>query len=145
MSLVSAWDGINAGCVAVPQHGYNSVEPDQRYMLTYSHGANRTFYRFPEPVRLVFTCPSPPHTFGAYFHEKPPGESSLDPILSIFGYLSACGSPGTWLGTSLWFDMAYILLTWKDGSVYSPRWVHLMNLNTSVGSIGIKYYYETPA
>lgn len=145
MSLASAWDGIEAGCVSIPQQGYFATEPLARYQLTYWHGVNRSWYRFPEPLTLVFNCPSPPHTFRAYFHEKPPGESSLDPILSIEGYLAACGSPGTYLGTSRWFTMAYILLTWKYGDVLSPLWVHLMNLNTNAGSIGLKYPFATPA
>jgi hypothetical protein len=144
MSLASAWAGIEAGCVSIPQHGYFATEPDAKYQLTYAYGVNRSFWRFQDDVRLVFNCPSPPHTFRCYFHEKPPGESNTDPILSIEGYLAACGSPGTYLGTSLWFTMAFMTIKFAGGLTISPNWIHLMNYKTNSGSIGLKYPFATP-
>lgn len=138
MSLASAWAGIEAGCVHIPQQGYFATEPLARYQLTYAYGVNRSWYRFGEDVTLVFDCPSPPHTFRAYFYEKPIGMSSTDPILSIEGYLAACGSSGTYLGTSLWFTMAFFTLRWFGSYNILPRWVHLMNYDTNAGSIGLK-------
>lgn len=137
MSLSSAWAGIQAGCVSVPQQGYFSQEPDARYQLSYVWGVNRSFWRFDYDVRLLFDCPSPPHTFRAYFSEKPPGGSDLDPILTIQGFLAVCGSPGTALGTSQWFTMATLEVRWSPSQVIAPDWVHLQNYKTNVGSIGL--------
>lgn len=137
MSLASAWDGIQAGCVAVPQQGYSAQEPSARYQLSYAYGVNRSYWRFDYDVLLRFDCPSPPHTFRAYWSEKPPAGSSLDPVLIVQGFLAVCGSPGLALGTSRWFTMATLTLHWAAAAVISPDWVHIMDYGTNEGSIGL--------
>lgn len=137
MSLASGWDAIQAGCISVPQHGYFHTEPLAKYRVTYGYGVNRAYWQFDHDVTLVFDCPSPPHTFRTYFHEKTTGGSSTDPILSVEGYLAVCGSPGSSLDTSKWFTMAILTLTWRFGATIVPDWVHLMNYGSSSGSIGL--------
>jgi len=137
MSLVSAWLGIDAACSSIPQHDYSVTLAPSKYMLTYSYGVNRPYAQFDHDVVLKFICPSPPQTFRMYVYEKPVGDSATDPILSVEGYLAACGSAGTYLGTPYWFDMAFFTVRWFGSYNILPRWIHLMNYKTNVGSIGL--------
>ena len=137
MSVETAWWGIDAACSSTPQHDYAVTLPPARYHLTYAFGVNRPYWQFTNEVVLEFDCPSPPQTFRMYVHEKPVGGSNTDPILSVEGYLSACGSAGTYLGTPLWFEMAFFTVRWAGSYNILPRWIHIMNYKTNTGSIGL--------
>lgn len=137
MSLASVYDTVQAGCASIPQTGYVGTEPLARYQFTLGEGVNRPYWQFTYPVRLRFSCESPPATFGFYFYEKPDGESSTDPLFVCGGYMAACASPGTALGTSRWFTMVTLGIQWRGGPSGSVDWIHLMDYKTGVGSVGL--------
>ena len=144
MSLQAMWDGVQAGCVAVPQHGYFSTEPGDSYRLVWSVGGNRHSFALREFCVVTFDCPSPPASFRMIFNEKPPGGSSIDPILRMDAFLGVCGSRGFGLGTPRWFGMAAFNFTIHGRVPISPDWLHLQYYGTNEQSFGMVSYLGTP-
>jgi hypothetical protein len=137
VSLFSAYTGIVVGCAAIPQHGYFASEPKADYMVTWFDGVNRMFFSWSEGAYLEFDCPSPPALFQAHFLDKLPGGSYTDPLLDVTGYLAACASPGSALGTSNWIVMATLAVQFFHAPVIFPHWIHFMNYGSNAGSFGL--------
>lgn len=144
MSLQGMWDGVQAGCVAIPQHGYFASEPPSGYRLTWSVDGNRHSIPLWYDVLVEFDCPSPPAQFRMIFNDKPPGGSSSDPFLRIDAFLGVCGSRGFGLGTPRWFGMAAFNFTYSGLGVVTPDWLHVAYHSTNEGSFGMVDYTAVP-
>lgn len=144
MSLQAAWDGIQAGCVAVPQHGYFANEPLASYRIVWSKGGSRHSLTFREPVYAEFDCPSPPASFRFIIRERNPPSPGYDPSFRIDAFLGVCGSMGVGLGTSRWFGMAVFNFTIVDRLPISPDWMHVCYYGTNDESFGLVSYLGSP-
>lgn len=144
MSLSAAWDGIQEGCIAVPQHGYFSNELPAPYRVIWSVDGNRHSIPFGDDILVEFDCPSPPASFRMIFRDKLPGEVTTDPLLRIDAFLGVCGSRGFGLGTSHWFGMAAFNFTTAGLGVVSPDWIHVQYHDTNEGSFGMVFYTDVP-
>lgn len=144
MSLTDMWDGVQSGCVSIPQHGYFSIEPPLPYRVVYSRDGNRHSIPFYEPVYVEFDCPSPPAQFRMVFSEKNPPVPGYDPILRIDAFLGVCGTRGFGLGTPRWFGCAAFNFTLKGHAPISPDWMHVAYHDTNEGSFGLVFYTASP-
>lgn len=138
------WNGVQAGCVAVPQHGYFSNEAPRGYRLIWSVDGNRHSIPFREPVFVEFDCPSPPASFRMIFREKSPPVPGYDPVLRIDAFLGVCGTRGFGLGTPRWFGMAAFNFTTAGLGVISPDWIHVQYHETNDESFGMVFYTDVP-
>lgn len=137
MTLASAYAGIVAGCVSVPQHGYFAFEPLARYQVTFVRPGQRVFYRFNYDVQIEWDCPSPPAQIRITMREKPSETVNTDPIWHCDAFLTSCSSPGTALGTSLWFTCVSLNCNFRGNPLFFANWIHIQNWKTNVGSIGL--------
>ena len=145
MSLASAYAAIQAGCVSIPQVGYFAVEPMAKYQVTIYQGKRRIFYRFNNELELEWECPSPPAVVRIFMREKPGDLVATDPLLTITTFLGLCGSPGCFLGTSLWFRTTGLAYHFSGQSPTPCTTIHLQNYRTNIGSIGFVDYLSTPS
>lgn len=144
MSLASNFAAVQAGCTAVPQHGFEQTDAPALYQMRYKQGGRDVFWRFNYPVWVHWDCPSPPAVVRLYFLEHPELEVNTDPIFTITTFLGACGSLGTYLGTSLWFRCVGLACNWATQAPAPATWIHLQNYKTNSGSIGFTDYLTPP-
>src|SRR5688572_29210527 len=137
MSLASVYDACAAGCVSTPQHGYVGIEPPNRYSVTIGSGVNRPYFQFNELVTLDFNCTSPPAKFTFDVYERPVGESATDPIFHLDSFLLTCDSPGFALNTSRWFRVLFVSCHFFGAVSFTTDWIHINNLHSPLGSIGL--------
>jgi hypothetical protein len=97
-----------------------------------------------EPVIAVFDNSSPPQRVRMFFNDKPPGESTTDPIVSVEAYLGVCGSMGFGLGTPRWFGTAVLTVLSGQRGYIAPDWVHIQRYNDNSDSFGFCSYLSTP-
>jgi hypothetical protein len=144
MSLASAYAAIQAGCTAVPQHGYFATEAPDLYQVKIWQGNRRVFYRFNYPLTLVWECPSPPAIVRIFMYEHPEITVNTGPILTITTFLGECGSPGCFLGTPLWFQTVGLAYHFATQTAVACDLVHLQNWKTNTGSVGFYRYDVDP-
>lgn len=137
MSLIDMWNGTQAGCSASPQYGYFATLPPDKYRVIYSVGGTRNSLSFWWPVIADFQNSSPPQRVRMFFNDKPPGGSNTDPIASVQAYLGACGSAGTALGTSRWFQAVLLDVLSDPYSGANPDWVHVQRYGDNSDSFGL--------
>ena|SRR5215216_3204213 len=145
MSLASGYAAVQAGCTSIPQHGYFAVETPALYQVTIFQGNRRVFYRFNTPMQLEWECPSPPAIVRMFFRDTNPMATFADPILTITTFLGACGSPGCFLGTSLWFQTVGLAYHFWTQTPTSCDQVHVQNWKSNIGSIGFHSYLTPPS
>lgn len=144
MSLSSAFSAIFAGCVSVPQTGFAAVESPAKYQFTYMRGYQRVFYRFNFPVTLVWDCPSPPATIRMSFYENYADQPDTDPLFHCDGFIGDCASPGTSLGTSQWYQVVSLNVSFTNRTPVLISWIHFQNWKSNEGSVGLIKWPDWP-
>lgn len=133
-----------AGCVSVPQHGFEHTDDFARYQVKIWHGGAATFYRFNYPVMVHWECPSPPAIVRLFFLERPDLEPDTDPILEVNCFLATCATAGFYKGTSRWFWTVNLAASWAGHAPAPIDAIHIQNYKTNAGSIGLVNYPLAP-